>query len=181
MEDCAAFLSRDGCRTKLEYRVNDLEVVKLWEKSSDGLVEITFDRDGTVLRQQLLEPEDADVEKRVKQELQSASLNAVKEKPYEDIRLKKPCPNCGSETLVRCSRSVSGDALPVVPIYLCKSCKKKSYHLNTSYLDYLVKGNTGLFEKNELSELERDHDAFITELEGYILRIFASKKITRIR
>jgi predicted RNA-binding Zn-ribbon protein involved in translation (DUF1610 family) len=180
MDDCAAFLSKDGCRTKLEYTANGLEVVKLWEKSGELTVETTFDRDGAVLQQQLLDG-NTDVEKKVKQELQSASVQAVREKPYEEVRLKKPCPNCGSDSLARCPRSVSGDPLPVVPVYRCKSCNKKSYHLNTAYLDYLVRSNTGLFEKGELQELESNRDAFITELEGYILRIFASKRITRIR
>lgn len=117
MDGCAAFISRDGCRTKLEYRANGLDVVKLWERGSEGTVETTFDRDGTVLQQLLLGPDDAAVESRIDQELRLASVRVVSEKPYEEVRLKKSCPNCGSESLTRCARSASGETLPVVPLY----------------------------------------------------------------
>ena len=134
-----------------------------------------------MLKQQLLNLEGKLLDERIEQELSSASLRTTKEKPYDEVKLKKKCPNCGSSSLERCSRSVSGSEMPVMPIYLCGNCKKKSYHLTNTYLEYLVKANPGLFSKEELSEFDGRNEAFIGELQGYILRIFASKKIMSIK
>jgi hypothetical protein len=38
-----------------------------------------------------------------------------------------------------------------------------------------------LFNDNELKELEKNEEKFIMELKEYISRIFASKKINRIK
>lgn len=133
------------------------------------------------MQQQLLKLDKGQLDSRIKQELYNASIPATKEKPYEELRLKKSCPNCGSDSLIRYTKPVSGEEMPVVPIYLCKSCNRKSYHLTTAYLEYLIKSNTDLFAQSELLELNKKHEAFVKELEGYILRIFASKKIMRIK
>lgn len=145
------------------------------------MLETTFDKNGAILKQQLLALDGKQLEERIKQELISASVQKTKERPFEEIKLNKKCPNCGSSSLTRCAKSVLGSEAPVMPLYLCSSCNTRSYHLTTTYLEYLVKNNPDLFAKEELSEFEKGNDAFISELQGYILRIFASKKIISIK
>ena len=155
--------------------------MKQWEEKGKRILETVFDGEGAVLQQKLLELDSKGLEAQIEREIRSAAVPEVKSKPYEEAKLKKPCPNCGSSSLERCNQSVSGGDLPVVPIYLCKSCNKRSYHLTGKYLEYLITMNKGLFAQNELAEMGSRHDAFVNELEGYILRIFASKKISRIK
>lgn len=134
-----------------------------------------------MLKQQLLELDSKQLDERIKKELHDMSVHAAKERPYESVRLKKPCPNCNTDSLVRYVESVPKPEMPVMPLYICSNCKKKSYYLTTAYLEHLIKNNTDLFSKAELSEFDKNSDAFIRELEGYILRIFASKKIMCIK
>jgi transposase-like protein len=181
MDDGVAFISRSGNATKLEYRAKGSDIIRLWEQEAKGTVETTFDGEGAVLKRQLLELDKGQLDKRIQQELYSASVYTTEERPYEEVRLKKACPNCGSDALSRCTKSVSGGGMPVMPLYLCSNCNKKSYYLTTAYLEYLVRSNISLFAKEELPELDRNGKEFVKELEEYILRIFASKKIMRIR
>ena len=152
----------------------------MWENVGDDLLETTFDSCGAVLQQQLLKLGELKLESRINEVLRSASITTTEDKPYEEVRLMKPCPGCGNDSLVRSAKSVSGDALPIVPTYTCKDCNAKSYHLKTEYLEHLVDVNKGLFDHDELLEHDKNRGAFIKELEEYILRIFASKKIKRI-
>ena len=181
MEEKAAFISRRGAKVKLEYKLNNADMIKLWEAQGDRVVETTFDSAGAVLHRQLLKSSRDKIESMVQSELDSASIRTAREKPFEDIRLNKPCPSCGSRSLSNYSKSASGESLPVVPIYMCKSCSSRSYYLSKDYLEYLVKVNADMFSQGELSEYGKDNGAFIRELDSYILRIFASKKIARIR
>ncbi len=181
MIEGVAFVSKDKGRVRLEYSAKGIAVVKQWEEKGKRILETVFDENGAVLQQKLLDMEGNGLEALIERELKEAAAREVKSMPYEDVKLKKPCPSCGSSSLERLDRSVSGDELPVVPIYLCKSCGKKSYHLTTRYLDYLISRNKNLFAQGELAKLDDNHDAFVNELEEYILRIFASKKIMRIR
>jgi hypothetical protein len=68
-----------------------------------------------------------------------------------------------------------------MPLYSCTGCSTKSYYLTRDYLEYLVDNNNSMFEAAELSELSKDKNAFMSELEAYIIRIFASKKIMCIK
>jgi predicted RNA-binding Zn-ribbon protein involved in translation (DUF1610 family) len=176
-----AFVSKGEGRVRLDYSANGISVVKLWEAKGKRILETVFDENGAVLQQQLLNMKDSGLEAMIEHELRSIPAKEVKDRPYEDVKLKKPCPGCGSASLERCDRSVSGDELPVVPMYVCKSCGKKSYHLTAKYLEYLISRNKGLFEQDELAKMGDNHGAFVNELEEYILRIFASKKVMRIR
>lgn len=179
MIDGVAFLSKGEGRVKLEYSSDGISVVKQWENRGKRILETVFDGNGAVLEQQLLDIDGSGLDGMIERELRS--MKEVKSKPYEDVKLKKPCPSCGNLSLERCDRAVSGGAVPVVPMYLCKGCGKMSYHLTTRYLGYLIGKNKNLFAQDELAKMDDNHDAFVNELEEYILRIFASKKIMRIK
>jgi hypothetical protein len=47
-------------------------------------------------------------------------------------------------------------------------------------MNALIKRNAELFEKDEVEEMKKDHDRFVNTLNEYVIRIFASKKITRL-
>ena len=180
MIDGIAFVSKGQGRARLDYSSNGIVVVKQWEEKGRRILETVFDDSGAVLEQQLLDMGDSGLDALIERELRSVPAKEVKNRPYEDVKLKRPCPSCKSLSLERCDRSVSGDELPVVPLYVCRHCNKKSYHLTTKYLEYLISRNKNLFAQDELAKMDDNHAAFVKELEGYILRIFASKRIMRI-
>lgn len=114
--------------------------------------------------------------------LSAASVHTASEKTYEEVKLNRQCPHCGGTSLVRFANSVmTSKELPVMPIYSCNACTKRSYYLTDEYLAFLVKNNKALFEGAELAELEKDSQAFMHEMKEYIIRIFATKHIARIR
>lgn len=112
--------------------------------------------------------------------LGAEALAKASEKPYEDVRLARPCPSCGSPGLMRYSDAFSKEA-PVMPTYYCSACKKRGYYLTDEYLEFLVDNNIALFNDAELRELTQDRSAFVSELKEYIIRIFAAKHVARIR
>lgn len=70
--------------------------------------------------------------------------------------------------------------VPVIPLFTCSSCGKRFYNMSDSYLRKLVEQNRDMFEKDDIMEKERDGDAFINTLNENIIRVFASKKISRL-
>ncbi len=53
--------------------------------------------------------------------------------------------------------------------------------LADEYLDALVKNNASLFGKDEIRERGKDGRAFVNTLQEYVIRIFASKRISRLK
>ncbi|MCL4381107.1 MAG: hypothetical protein M1331_02855 [Candidatus Marsarchaeota archaeon] len=162
----------------MEYTEDANKRIRLFELANSRVLETIFDADGAVIRTSILQSSD----------LKSALaefLNSFPEKPneseknFEEVKLKKQCPHCGSDTLAR-SINIAKNQVPIVPIYECRGCGGKSYYLTADYLRYLVLSNKGLFEKQELCQLEANENEFLGELSEYIVRIFASKKIKRI-
>ncbi len=99
---------------------------------------------------------------------------------FTEIKLNKQCPSCASYSL---SRDIDFDKqkVPIMPTYVCAQCQGKSYYLSDSYLNYLVSDNSELFSEKELKEMTSNKEAFLSELKEYIIRIFASKRIIRIK
>jgi DNA-directed RNA polymerase subunit M/transcription elongation factor TFIIS len=180
MADDAAFIARSAGKVLLEYNTQGRKTIKLWEEKHGGTLETTFNCDGAILAQKLLGG--TTPEQRIKSTLGAASAPSALEKAYEEVKLNRQCPNCGEARLVRFADSiVSSKDLPVMPIYRCTACKKRSYYLTDEYLEFLVANNTTLFDPKERAELEKDRHAFMNELKEYIIRIFAAKHIARIR
>ena len=149
-------------------------------EARQGLLETTFDCNGAILAQQLLQS--ATPEPHIKSTLESVSVQSALEKAYEEVKLNKPCPHCGEARLARSADSIASvEKLPVMPVYSCSACNKQSYYLTDEYLEFLVAHNATLFDPKEQAELEKDKKAFIHELNEYIIRIFATKHLTRIR
>lgn len=94
------------------------------------------------------------------------------------------CTKCGNLGLYRELDLVSPDRIrevPVMPIFICKKCSQKHYSLTDEYLKYLVLSNKQLFESAELKEIDTDLESSINTLKEYIIRIFASKRISKVR
>jgi hypothetical protein len=179
MEDKLALVSKDEKgRMKLEYLQGKEQRIRLWEPFKDGILETTFDNNGYVLLQKLLKSESDVLKSRLYESLHEAGANGTKEIAFSDVKLKRPCPNCKEYKLSRYVEAFATKSeVPIIPIYYCTNCKTQSYHITNSYLEYLVENNSSLFSDTELLELKGDKNAFVTELKGYIIRIFASKKI----
>lgn len=150
----------------------------LWETGENGTLETVFDGNGCILLQKTAKLDSNALNIKVAEALRNANVSGTRETQYADVKFGKPCPKCGRPGLSRYIEAfASTGEVPVMPLYYCSSCKTKSYHLTESYLGYLVENNPGMFNENEITEMRRDKAAFIEELRGYIIRIFASKKI----
>ena len=172
-------MSKQSERLKIEYSEGANRRIRLFEVANNKILETIFDDDGAVMRISILQSKD--LESALSEFLNSLPEKVDKvEKPYEEIKLKKQCPYCGSDALAR-SINIEKGQVPIAPIYECKNCSEKSYYLTEEYLQYLVLCNKELFEKQELRQLEANEKEFLGELSEYIVRIFASKRIKRIK
>ncbi len=101
---------------------------------------------------------------------------------YNGISICVKCPKCKGDI----SREfdvcdiLSVKEVPVVPILICRKCNEKYYSMNKEYIDFLVENNEHLFTPEELEERKKDTKSFTNELNEYIIRIFAAKKIQRL-
>ncbi len=175
--------SRDG-KVMLQYQHGGERRVALWEPLSGGAIaETIFDSEGAVLRMSMLKGGTdcaGEIDCHMGRLISQAKLDRVLTGEYSDIRLKKSCPSCGAGPLSR-FRGDDGANLPIMPVYVCGSCSGKCYHLTDPYLEYLVTNNRDLFSAQEQTQLDADKAAFLAELKEYIIRIYASKRIMRIK
>lgn len=165
-------------KIKIEYAHGTEKRVVLWETGSNGILETMFDGNGYILLQRVAKLDGNALNARVSEVLKNANISETIERPYKNVEFPKPCPKCGKHGLSRYVEAFAskGEA-PVMPLYYCSSCRTKSYYLTESYLDYLVENNLEMFNEKEIKEMKEDKTAFVEELRGYIIRIFASKKI----
>ena len=182
MEEQTALLAKsEKGKIRLDYLEKGSRRTALWEPVYDGVIETIFDGDGVVLRQLFFKGKEN--AKTQPEEFIKERKIAAKEGQFSDVRLiGKKCPTCGAESIARLAES-AGDSTraPIAPIYTCTACGKKCYYLSDEYLDYLVTHNRFLFEEQELRELDSNKEKFMSELKEYIIRIFASQKIMRIK
>ena len=67
-----------------------------------------------------------------------------------------------------------------MPLYHCRECRGRSYHLTDQYLIHLIAGNPGMFDAKDLERFNGDRASFVTEIKAYVISSFASKRIRRI-
>ncbi len=173
--------SGDG-RFKTGYYVKDgTSRFSLFEHTGKGTLVTDFNEDGEVLGQDFVA--EGDALKVIEERLSGYGYSISKRDKYEGVKINAECPFCKEKSIVRELDSEDMSKLgsvPVVPIFVCTKCKRKFYSLTDSYLERLVEGKKQLFSDSELGELELNKGKFIDELQEYIIRIFASKRITRI-
>jgi hypothetical protein len=183
MDDHIAFVSKDEKgKVKLEYNQQGEQRIRLWEMHEGATLETTFDSYGSILAQRVMKLDTDLIKNQITETLKEAQISGTKEKPFSDVKFSKPCPKCGEYTLSRYVEAFSSKKeIPIMPLYYCSNCKSQSYHMTNNYLEFLVQNNTGLFSEEELLEMKKDKSAFMVELKGYIISIFASKKIMNIK
>lgn len=102
---------------------------------------------------------------------------------YERVIADSPCKKCGEKKVTRELDLVGAgmvENIPVIPLFRCLSCGERFYSMSSEYLSLLANRNVGLFEQDELKEKEKDGELFVKTLNEYVIRIFASKKISRL-
>lgn len=165
--------------TRIDYSVGGAKRIRLWEPIGVGVLETTFRHDGAVLLQQYVEK--IALEGRIKDTLVEAGSNSASDVAYKEVAIDKACPWCGKRKLVRFVQAYRSKAeVPVVPLYHCTECRGRSYYLTDDYLIHLISSKPELFEEAERKKFEEGRDAFVAEIRGNIISIFASKKLKRI-
>ncbi len=183
MDDRIAFISSNGKgRVKLEYIHNGNDRILTWSARGSKALETVYDAEGAILVQRVVALDKEGVDKRTKDILTATGLKAAQKTEFIEVRLKRPCPQCGEYSLASHAEAFPrSDEIPIMPMYYCTGCKGKSYYLTDQYLEYLVENNRELFSEQDVSALSSDKEAFLDELRENIIRIFASKRIMRIK
>ena len=162
---------------RLDYGDGDVSMTMLWEPVADGhVLETKFSSSGSILDQRLIKLGEAAVKDIVEAFMEQHSLEPL-ETVFEEPRLEAKCPSCGSGRLDRYAKSAkSPNSVPVMPMYQCRECGAKSYHLTDAYLKKLAVSNPGMFESKDIKSMAEDEERFIKELRDYIVRISRRRK-----
>ena len=165
-----------------KYASGDGESFSIAERLLSGTLVTDFKGTGEVINQQYVHM--GDVREALSKHLgEAASLEFIETQTYEPIKVDATCTNCGTDTVEReldrqDTRTVH--KVPVVPIFVCRKCGTKFYSMTDAYLKRLIENNASLFEAEELKQRKEDDAKFVNELQEYIIRIFASKRIHKL-
>jgi hypothetical protein len=166
---------------KFEYLDGEDRKTLVIEPLEEGVLETVFDNEGGVLNQVAVKGGNDVLFDEIYGMLKRSS--SVRKVVYNGVMLNKTCPHCSSKGVLNrdIEPSVGIKGIPVVPTYVCSSCGGKSYYLTDTHLKSMVSENRERFSENELKELDESEEKFLEELKGYIIRIFASKRIIAIK
>ncbi len=150
------------------------------EKVGKGVLVTDFGGSGEVIDQNLFEYG-------VPLDVLTVHLGAALElsgEPYKKVEVDIFCKRCSKDsTAVReldIKDAQSAGTVPVAPIFVCSACRTRYYSMTDSYLERLISRNEEMFKREELTSMKDDAGAFMRELQGYIIRIFASKRVFRL-
>lgn len=152
------------------------------EETVNGVLVTEFESNGQVVNQSYRKGKDG--VKELQEYLGISDVEIKEIGDYRGIEAQSECASCGNTAFKRELDATPPSKMlnvPVIPIFLCAKCGKKHYSLTDSYLRSLVKGNKAMFEDNELKQIDKDTDGSMKEMQEYIIRIFASKKISRMK
>ena len=175
--------SDDGRLRTQEYFKCGKRMFAIAEQTEKGSLITEFNLSNEVANQVYLEGGNAQADVIGYLDISGSSVRVDGAGKYSGVSIDARCSGCGAGSLFRELDGLLPSEIkdiPVVPIFMCKECKKKHYMLTDSYLAELVKNNDALFEKSERDEISSNLDSSINMLQEYIIRIFASKKISRI-
>ncbi|MHB1829960.1 MAG: hypothetical protein ACYCO0_01060 [Candidatus Micrarchaeaceae archaeon] len=176
-------MSDDGRMRTQEYLKGGESAFSIAEQTRVGSLITEFNSSNEVLNQVCLRYGDAKAAVAAYLGIREGDIRIESAGGYSGVRVDAKCRGCGASGLGReldCVVPSEIKDIPVVPIFVCMKCKKRHYMLTDSYLNELVKNNDALFEKDEMAEINRDLGSSIKMLQEYIIRIFASKKISRV-
>lgn len=172
--------SSDGrLRTEL-YEKNGAKVFCVAESTPLGILITEFSEKGIVL-DQLSKKGDAlhELNRHI-----GGETNLVSVSGYEHVRIKAKCSKCATETLERELDLLEPGQIsnvPIVPLFRCSTCKQRFYSMSDEYLRNLVENNASLFTADDIADKTANEKEFVRTLHEYIIRIFASKKIFRLK
>ena len=178
------FDSSDGrLRTDL-YKFGTQDEFVVAERTTSGVLLSKFNRHGEVLDQVYKNTNDPLLEirnymKEIDKELEIFSIDA-----YSKVEVNATCENCGKKSISRELDLLEAGRIsdvPVVPMFKCTNCSKKFYFMGEEYLKNLVSRNISLFEPEEIKLGGKDEVAFLKEIHEYMIRIFASKRLLRLK
>lgn len=171
--------SPDGRCLSSIYQKGSERAFSLFERTGEGTLATEFMETGEILNMSYYHS--AGLHEVIEKSLGNVSIEDAS--AYTGILLKSPCTACGAGPIQRELDLVPPASIskpPVIPLFKCASCGKRFYAIRNEYLELLAEGNSGLFEKEELEEMSKDRATFINTLNEYVIRIFASKKISRM-
>ncbi len=180
-EALRTYMSPDSRYKTSSYERNGKPRFCLSEKTRKGTLITEFSMAGKITDQIYLKekmPEDS------LRDYLGKEINVEKINAYERIKVSASCKKCGMENKISRELDLAVisyvDNVPAVPMFKCTGCGERFYAMSDEYLELLVSRNKDLFKKEELEEIEKDRISSIKQLDEYIIRIFASKKITRL-
>ena len=176
-----AYLSPDGRYRTMPYKKNAEDRFCLSEKTRKGTLITEFGKNGRIIDQIYLNG--GDPESSLEKYL-GISLHIEKKASYDRVNVSASCRKCGPREKIYRELDLTlisyVESVPVVPIFRCIGCGSRFYAMEIEYLNALVSRNTALFTEDERRGIEKDSESAIKELNEYIIRIFASKKIMRL-
>ena len=165
-----------------KYSTRDGESFSVAERLISGALVTEFKANGEVVNQVYSKTKEAG--SALSEYLgHDASLEFIDIPAYEPVKISANCTKCGTDTIEReldrqDTRTVY--RVPVVPIFVCRTCSTRFYSMTDSYLKRLIDNNVLLFEDNENEQRKKNEAEFVHELHEYIIRIFASKRIHKL-
>jgi hypothetical protein len=151
----------------------------IFEKTRKGVLVTEIDERRGVLDQEYFK--NSTIDALMKEKLGTeAQIERVER--LERTVLALQCKTCGTKLVreLEFLEPIAIEDVPVVPIFRCTSCDKRFYSVTRTYLEHMVDRNNTMFEEQERSVLNDNRESFVNLLNEYIIRIFASKKISRI-
>lgn len=179
MSKLVIYKKSEGRYVTEQYVKDNDKVITIFERISNGVVVSNISYEKGVLSQKYLK--NSTIPDSLANELQG-EFSIIEKKDTQKTSIGKKCDSCNA-TLYRELEAVDTwniKEVPVVPIFRCEGCGKRFYSMTKPYLESLVNENKELFEGADLLEMEKNKEEFIKTLNEYIIRIFASKKISRI-
>ncbi|MGC8648615.1 MAG: hypothetical protein ACP5UN_00095 [Candidatus Micrarchaeia archaeon] len=159
-------------------RLDINNIIILWEKKEDFVLLTKFDIDGGILEQ--LPLPNNDIKKYALEYCKRNKLN-IEKIVFYNVKINKNCPYCNSNSLERVSESAKKIVdVPVMPLYFCSKCGKKSFYLTEYYFNFLINNNINLFEPAEKELMKNKEEETKKELRETINRIFIAKGIKQI-
>jgi hypothetical protein len=172
--DGTVYVAGRGGKARVDYETGSGSFTETFEEHGKAVLRTSFDSEGRVLDRRLLKKGSA---RAMAAEFAEGLGGEVLTGEYADVEIKKGCPRCAGGLRLHVAE---GD-IPIMPVYVCRNCGARSLDLTDEYLSALVRENRALFESSELEEMERSPGTFSSELRDYIIKIYASKHILKIK
>lgn len=175
-------ISVDGRLRTCEYPSDEGNCFCVAEATGSGTLITRFKSSGDVLDQT------CDLSKDAKSVLcdylkGEGALDFTNSGAYERVAVDARCGRCKGEIIrgLDLKNPEEIRSVPVVPIFVCKGCGRRFYSMTEAYLTRLAHRQSFLFSADDLKEMKKNEREFINNVREHVIRIFASKKITRLR